>query len=106
MNKEQKISSILDSLDGIERAAPRPFFYTRLRARMENATDMAERVLHFISRPAVGIAAVLLIIVINAFAIYLGAPVKGNESASANTTEIASVDEYSQVNMTFFDIEK
>ncbi len=106
MNKEQKISSILNSLDGIERAVPRPFFYTRVHARLENATDMAERLLHFISRPVVGIAAVLLIIVINAFAIYLGAPVKGNESTSANTTEIASVDEYSQVNMTFFDIEK
>lgn len=106
MNKEQKISTILNSLEGIERATPRPFFYTRLRARIDNATDMAERVLRIISRPAVGIAAVLLIIVINALAIYLGAPVSNNEGASATSTEFASVDEYSQVNLTFFDIEK
>lgn len=106
MKKDQKISSILNSLDGIERATPRPFFYTRLRARMDSATDMAERVLHFISRPAIGIAAIFLIIVINAFAIYLGAPVKDNEATTTSTPGIASVDEYSQANMTFFDIEK
>lgn len=32
---EQEVDAILDSLDGMQKAEPRPFFYTRLKARME-----------------------------------------------------------------------
>lgn len=104
MNKDQKIEAILNSLEGMDRASPGPFFYTRLRARMENAAGLTDKILFYITRPAVGIAAVLLIIVINAVAIFMATP--ANENGGTATTEIASVDEYSQANLTFFDVEK
>ena len=104
MNKEQKINSILHSLDHIGRATPKPYFFTRLQSKMENATGFTDKVLFYITRPAVGIAAVLVIIVINAFAMLMASPVNDNSQTTA--TEIASVDEYSQANLTFFDVEK
>lgn len=103
MNKEQKISSILESFEGMKRATPTPYFYTRLRARMQNPAGITDKILHYITRPSVGIAAVLLIIVINAVAILMATPVNNQNTA---TTEIASIDEYSQANLTFFDVEK
>ena len=35
-NIDKKIEETLNSLDGVNRAEPRPFFYTRLKVRMEN----------------------------------------------------------------------
>lgn len=103
MEKENKIQSVLDSLEGMERAVPKAFFYTRLRARMEKQGGVLDKILYYITRPAVGIAAALLIIVINTVAMVMAAPA---HDQNATTTEIASVDEYSQANLSFFDVEK
>lgn len=103
MSKEHKIQTILNSLDGMERSAPKPFFYGRLQERLHPSGKL-ERVINLISRPVVAIAAVMLIIICNAYAMLMAAP--DTNAKNTATTEIASVDEYTQMNTTFFDIEK
>lgn len=104
MKNDQKIESVLNSLDGMERAHPRPFFFTRLEARMERQ-DGFEKVIRFISRPVVVIVAVMLIILVNAYTIFMSMPT----SAQNNTTssELASIDEYIQLSSNnMFDTDK
>lgn len=40
-NIDKKIEETLNSLEGINRAEPKPFFYTRLKARMENEVSVS-----------------------------------------------------------------
>ena len=50
---DQELEAILNSLDGIQKATPQPFLYTRLMARMQRADDNAwSRALQFVSKPA------------------------------------------------------
>ena len=61
MNKQERIDKMtdeaLDSLDGANRATPRPYLFTRLAARMERQAESRwENVVRFIARPAVVIA--------------------------------------------------
>lgn len=65
--KEQaNVNSILDSLDGMRRAEPSAFFYTRLRGRLQEQTGPPRG---SILRPALAIAVMCLLIVLNVSAI-------------------------------------
>lgn len=105
MNNNEKIESILNSIEDMEQSAPRPFFFTRLEARMNRHTgSQTGMFIRFITRPAVAIAAVMLIILINAYAIFFSA--RSYNTANNNTTEIASIDEYAQLSSNYYDTEK
>jgi hypothetical protein len=41
---DKQIAETLNSLDGINRAEPKPFFFTRLEARMENEMGVSTHV--------------------------------------------------------------
>lgn len=101
--KQNKIDSILKSIDTIHRAEPRPFFFGRLVAAMENKSSSWERIVALITRPAIAYAAILLIIFMNAFAII---ETKTAPERNAQQNEWATIDEYSQMNTAFFEGEK
>jgi hypothetical protein len=67
MKKEEPvqphIDDILQSLDGLQRAEPQPFFYTRLLARLEN--HPAEKTWEWLSKPVFSLATLLLLLVLN-----------------------------------------
>jgi hypothetical protein len=70
MNKrpeiEKKAEEMLNSLGRIQRATPAPFFYTRLKARLDRKEKNAwEATGRFFVRPVVAIAALCLILLIN-----------------------------------------
>lgn len=72
MNSEKRVKelaeSALNGFDGITRAEPRPFLYTRLSARMNNQNAPAnfwERSARYLSRPAVAFACVLMVLLAN-----------------------------------------
>jgi hypothetical protein len=70
-NMEKRIEETLNSLDSIQRAAPQPFFYTRLKARIEQAEKGTwEMVSSFITRPAMLFATVCMVLVLNAAILY------------------------------------
>jgi len=96
------IDNAMDSLDGATRATAKPYLLTRLNARMqqakENKWDVA---LRFISKPAIAIVGIFLVIAINATVITYNYP-------TGNTTveeQYASVDEYSSSATVLNDIE-
>lgn len=70
MNNEhinKLVEETLDSLDGAGRAAPKSFLFTRITGKMQKTEDSAwDNALRFLSRPAVAMACVMLVLVINA----------------------------------------
>ena len=93
----------MHSIDGINKAEPAPFFFTRLEARMEREKNVWEKVTSFVARPAIVFASICLVIMINAFVIFSSSNSK--RSAAQKNTELATIDEYSQVNTTLYEFE-
>lgn len=95
---------LLESLNGIKRAKPSPFFYTRLIARLESAqSSICERIRLLLLRPAIAFLCIFMIIAINLFAILSHTKSMKNSSFS----EVASsIDDYTQAsNSSFYDPE-
>jgi hypothetical protein len=88
---EQQMDEILDSLSGMEKADPRPFFYTRLQARMAAETDPSlwGRSIAFLSRPAVSMATLVLFLLVNG-AILFSAVKKNEAEEGDNSQSLAS----------------
>lgn len=93
---KKRIDEILNSLDGVHRATPQPFFYTRLKARMEpNGRGVWENVGSFISRPVMLIATVCFIILLNIVVLYK------NHTSSIQVT---ATDQMEQISGDAFDV--
>ena len=60
---------ILNSLEGIHRASPRPFFYTRVMAQLDQSSRW-EKIASLISRPAFAMAVIVLFLFINSVILY------------------------------------
>ncbi len=97
------IHDALSSVDDAARATPKPYLFTRLTARMQRDTETSwDMVLKFISKPAVALAGVCLVIAINALVI--------SNNFSDNTIPVtddqyASVDDYNTSARLLNDIE-
>lgn len=102
-NINKKIEETMHSIDGIDKAQPNPFFFTRLEARMEKENNIWVKITSFVTRPLVAFACICLVIMINAFVI-LSSSLSTNTSTKQNT-ELATVDEYTQINTTLYDFE-
>ena len=86
MEKNKRIEEILSGLDGVQRASAPEFFYTRLKARMEKGFEPAvprKRLLY----PVYALAAVILIMFINAAILVTKQNSAGSDTASLNETE-------------------
>jgi hypothetical protein len=81
--RNKKIEDILGSLDTASRASAPDFFYTRLKARMERLSDTGKRQ-SWAFRPVYALAALMLILVINAAVIWKG----GNTSTDTESAVI------------------
>ena len=98
MNKQpdirKKVEATLESLDGIQRAEPTPYFFTRLKARLErDQKNIWEKTGMFLARPAVAIAGLFFILALNAFILFqkeetnsVSAQLQEDESVIAATT--------------------
>src|SRR5688572_15953792 len=70
LNIEHRVNETLDSLEGMQKASPGHFFFTRVQARLNKTNkDVWETTLSFISRPAVVIATVVMILLIDVIAL-------------------------------------
>lgn len=102
-NINKKIEDTMHSIDGINKAEPNPFFFTRLEARMEKENNVWVKITSFVTRPMVAFACICLVIMINAFVI-LSSSLSTKATAKQNT-ELATVDEYTQISTTLYDFE-
>jgi len=101
---EERLQKTLDSLDGIQRATPRPYFYTRLKARIDKEEKGWSGVAGLISRPAFAMAIVAVILFVNSWILLRDD--KPGIQAGANAQIVTDVpEEYNVAITTFYDYE-
>lgn len=63
---DAKIEQVLESVDGIRRATPQPWFYARVKARLQREEKSVWEVIgSVLSRPAVAMAGLAMILMLN-----------------------------------------
>ena len=104
-NIQLQVEEALNSVDGIQKASPKPYLLTRINARLNRqAKTNWEKAAVFISRPAVMIAGVCLVLAINISVVLLSTSTSNSTIAerSANVgadeeetaTSFAAIDNY------------
>lgn len=78
-NKQQRIERMIDGADQLTKVTAPDFFYTRLRAKLDNSASVPAGDL--LLRPVLMVAALSLLLVINAFLI-------GGDSTANSSTAI------------------
>lgn len=66
---KHSIDDILDSMDGMGRAELSPFFYTRVQANLAKRSEQAGNLWLLITRPAVSLVTLSLLLALNIAAI-------------------------------------
>ncbi|RTL57337.1 MAG: hypothetical protein EKK37_14930 [Sphingobacteriales bacterium] len=99
MNRKEeiakKVEETLEGFAGVQRAEPAPFFYTRVRSRLEkSAVGWWESFGTFITRPVVALTSILLVISLNAAVIYTQ---RYNSNIPLTKTDQVTEDDYSTV---------
>ena len=94
MEKKTTIENIVTSLDGLQKASPGDFFYTRVQARLQkDEITQWGRIASFITRPAVALATLCVICLLNAAALFYQHQSSAN-SVMADQFEQSSTDDY------------
>ena len=104
---QQEIERTLQCLGDVKRAEANPFLFTRIKARMGKKDSAWERAFSFISKPAIAMAIVLLVMAVNGWAL-LGSNSNDNAIGDSSSVSelaneynvVASVDNYDYENMT------
>lgn len=88
--KHMEIEEIMDSLDGIRRASPAPFLYTRVKARLQKeGRTVWEQLGTFVARPVITVSTLVLVLIFNVVIVL-------NKEKSVRSSHVAST--YSQDN--------
>jgi hypothetical protein len=101
VTREQQVEQTLSSLDGLQGASPKPFFYTRLQARLNAVkTPVWEKIVTFIARPAVTVAVITTVLMVNGWAAF-----KEEKTAPIAVSEQQVADDYPLAIATPYDYE-
>jgi hypothetical protein len=85
------IDGTLNSIDRIQRAAAKPYLFTRLQARMQRSEETVwDKALYFLSKPAVAFTCVALVVGINV-AVFT---INNDENALATDESYVTTDVY------------
>ena len=106
MNKENikhEIENTLQSLDGIKRAEANPFLFTRIKARMQKQSGW-ENLISFISKPAVALAVLIIVMAINGLTLF-NTPADNSNTGNESFATTDLDDEYSLASTTNYDYE-
>ena len=84
----KKVEEALNSLDGIQRATPQPWLFSRVKGRLirQEEKTMWETLGSFLSRPAIAIAGLCLILMLNGFLLF-------NQQKESSSTTVISQNE-------------
>ncbi len=99
MSKEQKIENLVEetmnSLEGIHKVIPRPFFFARLQSRLLRAeNNWWEKLSSFIAKPAIAGGIVTIILFLNTWVFLTRIHPKDPGSVMAGQTETLGSEEY------------
>ena len=68
---EKRVEETLNSLDGIQRAEPQPWLFSRVKRRLMQEEKTAWGVIgSFLARPAIAIAGLCFILILNGFLLF------------------------------------
>jgi len=69
---EKRLEQALSSLDGIQRATPQPWLFSRVKGRLSRSEEKTiwEAIGTFLSKPAVAIAGLFLIMALNGVLVF------------------------------------
>lgn len=104
---EQEINRTLGSLEGVQRAEPGDFFFTRLQARLgrKEPADAWERFIGVIARPSVAFTALALILAVNGIMFAINLPTAERQEQAALQQAFLD-DEYQLGISNFYELEK
>ena len=92
MENNHNIESLLSSLDGIQKASPGPYFFTRVQARLQqDQPGTWGSIIRVITRPSIALGTLCLVVVVNAAALFYH---REETTAVAQQLEQVSPDEY------------
>ncbi len=96
----RRTEEALNSLEGLAKAGPGPYFYTRLEARMnKEKKSVLDQVVFMLNRPVVAIGLALFVIAVNTTVVLQ----KNESSPLADQTEMTVSEEYNLVSNTYLD---
>ena len=97
---QHQAEAALNSLNGLSKASPGPYFFTRLQARMNRGSkNIWDQLVFTLNRPVVAIGLAILVIAINASVV-----LQEHESASmTDQTELTVTEEYNLASNTYLD---
>ncbi len=81
-------NNILNSLEGIKKASPKPFLTTRVMAALSKQPSFWDKTLAFILKPAIAIVSIVLIMALNIFVFF------GKTNKDSTDTQIINEDDY------------
>src|SRR5690349_13143052 len=98
---EFRVQETMNSLDGLQKAGPGPFFYTRVMARLESEEkNLWETVTSYITRPLVIASVISFVLLLNVAVVFRQAADTGD---LADQQDISLVDEYTIASTSFYD---
>ncbi|MEO6547456.1 MAG: hypothetical protein ABIN94_05630 [Ferruginibacter sp.] len=108
MNKDDQINKwvedTINSVDDINRAVPKPFLLTRIKARINHSTEtMWEKTGWFVGRPVFAVPMLVMLIIINCMVIAFNKP--GHSSTVTEQLAQSTSDEFSFTVSSIYDIE-
>jgi flagellar biosynthesis/type III secretory pathway M-ring protein FliF/YscJ len=90
-----EIERTLQSFDGVKKAEANPFLFTRIKARMNKRSTGWEGIFSFVSKPAIAIAIVAIVMAVNGWALWGSNTNEETITESPNASELAT--EYNSV---------
>jgi membrane-bound ClpP family serine protease len=89
---EKLVDETLSSADGANRATANPYLLTRLNAALQNDKESAwERIIAYLSKPAIAMTGLILVIAINVFVIAFNNQNMGEEPYTSSYDYTSSV---------------
>lgn len=99
----KKIEDAMHSIDGIKKASPPLYFFTRLEARMQREKNFWEKISSFVARPSITIACIILILIMNLGVILSSS--KTDQMIAQKNEPPTVVEEYSQLSANLYEFE-
>jgi hypothetical protein len=97
-NSEERLEEILNSIGDMQRAVPKPYLLTRINARMATpAKNVWENLAAFISKPAVMVAGICLLLTINISVLVYKNQTSGIATERSVTISAGEDDEYNNL---------
>ena len=99
---EQEVDKTLDSLEGIEKAEANPYLFTRVKASLvREEKSVWSKAIGFIGKPAIAVAAIFLVVLINASIIFKSG--SGQAQSTGQDAEQLFASEYNLTDTTIYD---